>query len=135
MTLTLVDFFCGAGGSSQGATAVPGVTARLAANHWQRAIDSHALNFPHTEHYKGDLHDAQVEKFPAADLFWASPECTYWSQARGKRRDFDKQPDLFGEVLSDEAADRSRALMWDVPRYLEPCGCAAARCWPGWWRT
>ena len=34
MTLTLVDFFCGAGGSSQGAVAVPGVTARLAANHW-----------------------------------------------------------------------------------------------------
>jgi DNA (cytosine-5)-methyltransferase 1 len=119
MSLTLIDFFCGAGGSSQGATAVQGVTARLAANHWQRAIDSHALNFPHTEHYRGDLHDADVEKFPAADLFWASPECTHWSQARGKRRDFDKQPDLFGDVLPDEAADRSRALMWDVPRYLE----------------
>jgi DNA (cytosine-5)-methyltransferase 1 len=38
MALTLVDFFCGAGGSSQGATAVPGVSARLAANHWARAI-------------------------------------------------------------------------------------------------
>ena len=50
MTLTLVDFFCGAGGSSQGAVAVPGVTARLAANHWQRAIDTHAANFPDTEH-------------------------------------------------------------------------------------
>jgi DNA (cytosine-5)-methyltransferase 1 len=119
MTLTLVDFFCGAGGSSQGATAVPGVSARLAANHWQRAIDTHAANFPGTEHYRGDLHDADVRKFPAGDLFWASPECPAWSQARGRRRDFDRQPDLFGEVLPDEAADRSRALMWDVPRYLE----------------
>jgi DNA (cytosine-5)-methyltransferase 1 len=118
VSLTLIDFFCGAGGSSQGATAVPGVTARLAANHWAKAIESHALNFPATEHFKGDLHDADVAKFPAGDIFWASPECPQWSQARGDRRDFDKQPDLFGDVLPDEAADRSRALMWDVPRYL-----------------
>ena len=119
MTLTLVDFFCGAGGSSQGAAAVPGVRVRLAANHWQRAIDTHAANFPATEHYRGDLHDADVARFPAGELFWASPECPAWSQARGRQRDFDRQPDLFGEVLPDEAADRSRALMWDVPRYLE----------------
>lgn len=119
MSLTLIDFFCGAGGSSQGATAVPGVTARLAANHWAKAIESHALNFPGAEHFKGDLHDADVAKFPAGELFWASPECPTWSQARGKCRDYDKQPDLFGETLTDEATDRSRALMWDVPRYLE----------------
>jgi DNA (cytosine-5)-methyltransferase 1 len=119
MTLTLADFFCGAGGSSQGAAAVPGVSAKLAANHWQRAIDSHAANFPHTDHYRGDIHAADVARFPSADLFWASPECPAWSQARGRQRDFDRHPDLFGETLPDEAADRSRALMWDVPRYLE----------------
>jgi DNA (cytosine-5)-methyltransferase 1 len=119
MSLTLIDFFCGAGGSSQGAAAVPGVTVRLAANHWDRAIESHAANFRHTEHYQGDIHDADAARFPAADLFWASPECPLWSGARGARRDFDKQPDLFGETLPGPAADRSRALMWDVPRYLE----------------
>jgi DNA (cytosine-5)-methyltransferase 1 len=118
MTYTLIDFFCGAGGSSQGAVAVPGVSVRLAANHWDKAIESHALNFPDTEHYRGDIHDADVERFPAGDIFWASPECPTWSQARGKRRDYDKQADLFGETLPDEATDRSRALMWDVPRYL-----------------
>lgn len=32
---------------------------------------------------------------------------------------FDKTPDLFGETLPDPAADRSRALMWDLPRYLQ----------------
>jgi DNA (cytosine-5)-methyltransferase 1 len=119
MSLTLIDFFCGAGGSSQGAAAVPGVTVRMAANHWDRAIESHAANFAHAEHFKGDIHDADAARFPAADLFWASPECPLWSMARGKQRDFDKQPDLFGETLPDPAADRSRALMWDVPRYLE----------------
>jgi DNA (cytosine-5)-methyltransferase 1 len=118
VSLELIDFFCGAGGSSQGAAAVAGVSVRLAANHWDRAIESHAANFPHAEHYQGDIHDVDVARMPAAALFWASPECPEWSQARGKRRDFDTQPDLFGEVLPDPAADRSRALMWDVPRYL-----------------
>ncbi len=113
------DWFCGAGGSSQGADAVPGVRVRLAANHWERAIASHEANFPDAEHFQGDLHDAAIERFPRSDLFWASPECPKWSQARGKARDFARQPDLFGETLTDEATDRSRALMWDVPRYLE----------------
>src|SRR5260370_33246172 len=119
MTLTLVDFFCGAGGSSQGAGAVPGVTARLAANHLQRAIDTHAANFPRTEHYRGDLHDADVRRFPAGELFWASPECPAWSRARGRQRDFDRPPDLFREALAAEAADRSRALVWDGRRSLD----------------
>ncbi|MER6361346.1 DNA cytosine methyltransferase [Kitasatospora sp. NPDC001527] len=117
--LTYIDFFCGAGGSSTGAAAVPGVVPVLAANHWDKAIASHAANFPAADHFLGDLHDTDVARFPAADLFWASPECPQWSNARGKRRDFDKQPDLFGDTLTDAAADRSRALMWDVPRYLE----------------
>lgn len=119
MTYELIDFFCGAGGSSQGATAVAGVTARLAANHWAKAIESHAANFPDTEHFQGDLHEADVARFPRGDIFWASPECTWWSQARGDQREFDKQPDLFGDTLPPEAADRSRSLMWDVPKYLE----------------
>ena len=73
--LRLMDWFCGAGGSSQGAHAVPGVDVSLAANHWDRAIESHAANFPHTEHYRGDIREAPVEHWPVADLFWASPEC------------------------------------------------------------
>ncbi|RAJ42809.1 DNA (cytosine-5)-methyltransferase 1 [Kitasatospora sp. SolWspMP-SS2h] len=123
MTLTYIDFFCGAGGSSAGAERVPGVKAALAANHWDKAIASHSANFPDADHFLGDLHDADVAKFPAADLFWASPECPKWSTARGVKRDFDKQPDLFGETLPDAATDRSRALMWDVPRYLEAMAC------------
>ncbi|MFF8535353.1 DNA cytosine methyltransferase [Streptomyces sp. NPDC015532] len=119
--LTYIDFFAGVGGSSYGAVSVPGIRPVLAANHWDRAIESHSANFPDTEHFRGDLHDADVARFPAADVFWASPECPQWSNARGRRRDFDKQPDLFGETLPDPAADRSRALMWDVPRYLEAC--------------
>lgn len=119
MSLTLMDWFCGAGGSSQGAHAVPGVTVTRAANHWQRAIESHATNFPNADHYQGDIRTAPVERWPVADLFWASPECPQWSNARGKKRDFasSMQGELFGEERDDEA-ERSRALMEEVPLYL-----------------
>jgi DNA (cytosine-5)-methyltransferase 1 len=119
VSLTLIDFFCGAGGSSQGAHAVPGVEVKAAANHWQRALESHEANFPATRHYQGDIRDMNMSVLPRGDIFWASPECPQWSQARGVQRDYDRQPDLFGETLPDEAAERSRALMWDVPRYLD----------------
>ncbi|WP_214327906.1 DNA cytosine methyltransferase [Nonomuraea sediminis] len=117
--LDLMDWFCGAGGSSQGAHAVPGVRVTRAANHWEKAIESHSVNFPETDHYLGDIRTAPVERWPVADLFWASPECPQWSAARGKKRDFDMtlQGELFGPER-DEEAERSRALMEEVPMYL-----------------
>jgi DNA (cytosine-5)-methyltransferase 1 len=120
MSLTLMDWFCGAGGSSQGAHAVPGVEVTRAANHWQRAIESHAANFPAVDHYRGDIREAPVHRWPVCDIFWASPECPQWSVARGKRRDFDAtlQGALFDDGTTDEEAERSRALMEEVPMYL-----------------
>jgi DNA (cytosine-5)-methyltransferase 1 len=91
MSLTVYDEFCGFGGSSQGMEAIPGVETILAANHHtQIAVDVHALNFPNADHHKGDVTQADLTKFPRADLFWASPSCPAWSDARGKRRDFDR---------------------------------------------
>ncbi|QZH69415.1 DNA cytosine methyltransferase [Mycolicibacterium farcinogenes] len=117
--LEIMDWFCGAGGSSQGMHAVPHVRVTKAANHWDKAIESHAANFPDTDHYLGDIREAPVAKWPVADIFWASPECPQWSTARGKKRDFDAtlQGDLF-DTPRDEEADRSRALMEEVPMYL-----------------
>lgn len=117
--LTVMDWFCGAGGSSQGMHAIPGVRVTRAANHWRRAIESHAANFPDADHYRGDIREAPVEKWPTTDIFWASPECPQWSNARGKKRDFDNtlQGDLFGPPV-DEEVERSRALMEEVPMYL-----------------
>lgn len=43
--LTLTDLFCGAGGSSTGAIAVPGVQVRVASNHWGPAVETHNLDF------------------------------------------------------------------------------------------
>lgn len=116
--LTLTDLFCGAGGSSQGAVAVPGVELRIAANHWQLAVETHAANFPLADHDTANISQVDFRRYPSTDLLWASPECTNHSQARGVRR-AQSQPDLFGDTLPDEAALRSRATMHDVPRALE----------------
>ncbi|GAA0637571.1 DNA cytosine methyltransferase [Streptomyces thermocarboxydovorans] len=118
--LTVMDWFCGAGGSSQGMDSVPGVRMERAANHWERAIESHAANFPQVDHYRGDIREAPVEKWPVTDIFWASPECPQWSNARGKKRDFDLslQGDLFDGFGPSEEVERSRALMEEVPMYL-----------------
>ncbi|GAB3175091.1 DNA cytosine methyltransferase [Myceligenerans halotolerans] len=116
--LRLNDWFCGAGGATQGAHAVPGITPVLAANHNELAIATHSANFPDVEHYQGDIRDVDVAGHPYAEIFWASPECTNWSKAKGKVVDFDKQPGLFGDEEIAEDVARSRALMQDVVRYL-----------------
>jgi DNA (cytosine-5)-methyltransferase 1 len=117
VSLTLTDLFCGAGGSAQGAHVVPGIDLRLAANHWKLAVESHAENFPHADHLIADISQVDPRRVPRTDLLWASPECTNHSQAKGVKRY--SQPDLFGETLPSEAVERSRATMWDVPRFAE----------------
>lgn len=117
--LTLTDLFCGAGGSSTGASTVPGVRVRMAANHWQLAVDTHNTNHPEADHACADLSQVDPRYFPRTDLLWASPECTNHSQAKGRKR-ATGQLDLLDErPLPDEAAERSRATMWDVVRFTE----------------
>lgn len=118
MTLTLTDMFCGAGGSSTGAISVPGIEVRTAMNHWARAIETHNANHQDTTHVMADISQVDPRYVVNSDILWASPECTNHSVAKGKKRTTN-QPDLFGESIADEAADRSRATMWDVPRFAE----------------
>ncbi|MGC4947733.1 DNA cytosine methyltransferase [Streptomyces sp. DT224] len=132
--LSVMDWFAGCGGSGQGAKAVPGLRVALAANHWAQAIESHSLNFPDVAHYMGDIRKAPVWAWPVTDIFWASPECTNWSVAKGKKRSFAKavQGDLMslyadleeekfktgGEGGPTAEEEASRALMEEVPLYL-----------------
>ncbi|WP_308284316.1 DNA cytosine methyltransferase [Phycicoccus mangrovi] len=118
MTLTLTDMFCGAGGSSTGAVSVPGVEVRVASNHWSLAIETHNTNHPDADHIQADLSTTDPRYFPSSDLLWASPECTNHSRAKGRKLDT-LQNGLWGESLPDEAAERSRATMWDVVRFAE----------------
>lgn len=121
-SLRYMTWFCGVGGDTDGAAQVPGIDmsdGSMAANHEPVAIASHAANFPSMEHYRGDIRDAPVENWPVCEIFWASPECPQWSSARGKRRDYAYAETIPGlEHDTDEAAERSRALMEEVPAYL-----------------
>ncbi|WP_037733234.1 DNA cytosine methyltransferase [Streptomyces megasporus] len=114
----LTDAFCGGGGSSEGAREA-GVRVRVALNHWPLAIKVHSVNHPDAAHDCADLSQVDPRRYPTTVMAWFSPSCTNHTIARGRRRHVDATLDLFGEVLPDAAADRSRATMWDVVRFSE----------------
>jgi DNA (cytosine-5)-methyltransferase 1 len=120
--LTVTDLFCGAGGSSSGLVEA-GYRVVIAANHWPLAIESHQVNHPETDHAQADISQVDPRYFPRTDVLWASPECTNHSIAKGVKRQRALGEALFEldgtRPLADEAANRSRATMWDVPRFAE----------------
>ncbi len=118
LDVTMSDYYCGAGGSSTGAVATGAVRVTMAVNHWDLAIETHNSNHPETDHDKADITAADPSRYPRTTIGWFSPECTYWSQARGEKLpDGQLAWDFFGDQLPDEAAERSRMGMWDVPRF------------------
>lgn len=126
--LTVTDLFCGAGGSSTGLVEA-GYRCLHAANHWAKAVESHQLNHPETKHSQADISQVDPRYFAPTDVLWASPECTNHSIAKGVKRHQTQQQALFEmdgtRPQDDEAANRSRATMFDVPRFCEVHGYSA----------
>ena len=89
-TFLVVDLFCGAGGSSTGAqkaiAEIGGAMDLVAINHWPTAIETHTANHPTARHLVEDVSvvdpEAVVEE-GRLDLLMASPECKFFSRARG----------------------------------------------------
>lgn len=115
MSVTITDLFAGAGGSSTGATQA-GAHVAIAANHWRLAVDVHQDNHPTTDHDCADISQVEPRRYPTTDILWASPECTWHSNASGRKRQGDTCA-LWGDT--NPAGERSRATMWDVPRFAE----------------
>lgn len=113
LDITAIDLFCGAGGSSTGLVNA-GVRVQTAVNHWRLAIDTHSRNHPETDHDCADIRQVHPSFYPRTDIFWASPECTNHSLAKGKRRKNIAQMDLWGETQVDPEEERSRATMREV---------------------
>lgn len=114
--VTVTDLFCGAGGSSQGARK-GGAIVKMAANHWRLAVETHQTNFPDTDHDCADISQCDPRRYPRTNILIASPECVNHTSAKGVSR-ARQQTSLFGDA-PDPGAERSRATMWDVPRFAE----------------
>ena len=111
--VTVVDLFCGAGGTSTGAQgAVDELNRRrpevnhtlrlLAVNHWDKAIESHNANHPDLDGLCRELGDTAVvidavdpvevaKTYGEIDLLCASPECIFYSNARAGKPKVDAE--------------------------------------------
>lgn len=114
---TATDEFCGAGGTTTGAKAA-GLEVKMAMNHWDLAIETHNTNHEDVDHDCRDISASDPRRYPTTDFLLASPECTNHSLAKGKKRKHNGTGDLF-EKANDPSEVRSRATMWDVPRFAE----------------
>ncbi|MVM36058.1 DNA cytosine methyltransferase [Spirosoma sp. HMF4905] len=117
--ITLTDMFCGCGGSSEGARNVAGTHVQYALNHWKLAIESHNTNHPNTHHDCADISETHPARYRSTTGLIASPECTNHSLAKGQKRKNLHQQEIFQNKAFDPSAIRSRATMWDVPRFAE----------------
>jgi DNA (cytosine-5)-methyltransferase 1 len=115
LSLTFTDMFCGAGGSTLGAFRA-GLTPVVGMNHWAIACESYGVNHsPHgAEVDCADVAVVDPRRYPSTDILLASPECTHHSYARGRKKN---DPALWRQ--EEEAAERSRATMYDIPRFAE----------------
>lgn len=118
--LTVTDQFCGAGGSSQGVRKLSqkiggGLELKLALNHWKLAVETHNSNFPEAIHECTDISACDPRRYFPTNVLITSPECTKHSPGSGKKRKI--ATDLFEPI--DPQEERSRATMWDVPRFAE----------------
>lgn len=89
-SITTVDLFAGAGGTSTGLVAAArSVSSRInltAINHNRKALETHKANFPWATHILTELQyvdPAEVVPEGRLDGMVASPECTFFSRARG----------------------------------------------------
>lgn len=115
--ITATDQFAGCGGSTSGAKEA-GVKVKLALNHWGLAIETHNTNHPETDHDCTDISACDPRRYHSTTILITSPECTNHSLAKGKKV-VKKQLDMYATGKLDPAAERSRATMWDVPRFAE----------------
>lgn len=116
--ISATDMFCGAGGTTTGATRA-GVVVRMAMNHWRRAIETHNSNYPTIDHALADISQADPRHYPHTTLLLASPECTNHSLAKGRVRKGQGQPGLWESKAPDPSEERSRCTMWDPVRFAE----------------
>lgn len=124
-SIVAVDQFCGGGGTSTGLAQVceeRSISPKLyALNHWPVALATHAKNHPWAIHFSEEmarLNPLKVVTEGRLDLLVSSPECTYFSNARGGKPSSDQLRSSPYEVVRWMAALRpDSVLVENVPEF------------------
>lgn len=114
----IVDSFAGGGGASTGIERATGRSPDLAINHNGDALALHQVNHPNTRHLLADVFSVNPREVCGGRqvaLFWASPDCTFHSRARGGKpfRDRNKarrRRGLAGVIVKWAAQVRPRVI-------------------------
>lgn len=124
----IIDLFAGAGGESCGihqAFEKHDESIRLfAVNHWDRACETHALNYPSDECICQDIQTLIPTELVSPDdeveLMWASPECIFHSRARGgKPIDDQRRCTPFDILRWLSMIYVKRVIIENVPEFVE----------------
>lgn len=105
----IVDLFAGGGGASTGIERATGRSPDIAVNHDAEALAMHEANHPRTRHIHEDVWAVDPVKVCGGrpvGLAWFSPDCTFFSKARGAKPHRDRR-----------LATRRRALAHVVVRW------------------
>jgi DNA (cytosine-5)-methyltransferase 1 len=104
-TIQTIDLFCGAGGSTYGATSA-GVNVVAGFDMWDSAIKAYRTNFPKATAYQRDLRSfspSEIRNIHSSlgkiDLILASPECTNHSKAKGAAEKSEESRETAFEVV------------------------------------
>lgn len=126
-TVYMADLFCGAGGTSYGAKKAirkRGIQLNLLAiNHSPTAVATHSINHPNARHMVEDIALVDPEKAVPdgyLDILVASPECKYYSRARGGKPVHDQgrmNPWVIHDWLTK--LDVQCVLVENVPEFVD----------------
>jgi DNA (cytosine-5)-methyltransferase 1 len=105
MKKTVIDLFCGAGGTTTGVHNSKNAEVICCINHDAMAIKSHFANYPNCKHYTEDIRLFNEKLLPQCDILTVSAECTHFSIAKG------------GESRNAD----SRTLSEELYRYIAHC--------------
>lgn len=112
--LRALDLFCGAGGSSRGAS-MAGVEIVAAVDMWSLAEETYTDNFPEATFYRNRCEDLAPNsikrKTNKIDILLASPECTSHTCAKGASPRSEKSRSTAFEVVRFARAFRPRWII------------------------
>jgi DNA (cytosine-5)-methyltransferase 1 len=105
----IIDGFAGGGGASTGLEMALGRSPDIAINHDREALAMHKVNHPRTRHIRSNIRKVRYGRLVRGRRVacgWFSPDCTYFSKARGRKPFRDRNK-----------ARRIRGLAWEMLRF------------------